>query len=178
MLIKKKVFINNAYMTLLVDPEAPLVDVIRGQLHLTGTKKSCEKAQCGVCNVIMDGKLIFACITKMKRIPEDARIITIEGVGTPVTPHPLQLAFAKHGAVQCGFCSPGFIISSVAFLEGNPNPTREQARLWFQSHRNLCRCTGYQQIVDAVMDAARVMRGEASLEDLKFSVENNKIYGT
>jgi aldehyde oxidoreductase len=176
--LKKKLVINSVAMTLLVDPEASLVDVIRGQLHMTGTKKGCEKAQCGVCNVIMNGKLIFACVTKMKKVPDDARITTIEGIGTPASPHPLQLAYAKHGAVQCGFCSPGFILSTVALLESNPNPTREEVRDWFQSHRNLCRCTGYRQIVDAVMEGARVMRGEASVEELKFIVEDNKIYGT
>lgn len=178
-MLKKKLTINGSYMTLLVDPEASLLDVIRGQLHMTGTKKGCGKAQCGVCNVIMNEKLIFSCVTKMKKVPDDARITTVEGIGTPVNPHPIQLAYAKHGAIQCGFCTPGFIVSSYAFLLENPNPTRQQVRDWFQSHRNLCRCTGYQQIVDAVMDAARVMRGDASIEELKFTVsEDNRIYGT
>ena len=178
-MLKKKIIINGAYMTLLVEPEATLLDVVRGQLHMSGTKRGCEKAQCGVCNVIMDGKLIFACATKMKKVPDEARITTIEGIGGPSSPHALQLAFAKHGAVQCGYCSPGFVVSSLALLQNNRNPTREQVRDWFQSHKNLCRCTGYKQIVDAVMDAARVLRGETTVEELKFSIPpDNKIYGT
>lgn len=178
-LLKKRLCINGAKMTLVVDPESTLVEVLRGQLHMTGTKVSCGKAQCGACNVIMNGRLIFSCATKMKRVPDDAEITTIEGIGTPSNPHPLQLAFAKHGAVQCGFCSPGFIVSSKAFLDSNPNPTRDEARDWFQKHKNLCRCTGYKQIVDAVMDAARVLRGEASIDELKFKMpEDGKIYGT
>ncbi len=178
-MLKKNVIINGTYMTLLVDPEETLVNVLRGQLHMTGTKKACEKAQCGACSVIMNGKVIFSCATKMKKVPDEAKITTIEGVGTPANPHPLQLAFAKHGAVQCGFCTPGFIVSSVAFLENNLNPTREDVRDWFQKHKNVCRCTGYKQIVDAVMDAAKVMRGEATPESLLFEMPaDGKIYGT
>ncbi|HHW43112.1 MAG TPA: molybdopterin-dependent oxidoreductase, partial [Desulfotomaculum sp.] len=178
-MIKKKVNINGASMTLLVDPEATLAEVIRGQLHLTGTKIGCGKAQCGACSVIMNGKVIFSCATKMKRVPDDALITTIEGIGTPNNLHALQLAWVKHGAAQCGFCAPGFIVSARVLLDENPNPTREEVRDWFQKHKNVCRCTGYKPIVDAVMDAARLMRGEISVRDLGFEMPGDgKILGT
>lgn len=179
MLIKKPVNINGANMKLVVDPEATLSDVLRGQLHLTGTKVSCGKAQCGACNVIVDGKVVFACATKMNRVPDDAVITTVEGIGTPTNMHALQLAFVKHGAAQCGFCTPGFIVSGKALLDQNLNPTREEVRDWFQKHKNVCRCTGYKPIVDAVMDAAKLVRGEISVEDLSFKMpEDGKIWGT
>ncbi|MQL50782.1 molybdopterin-dependent oxidoreductase [Desulfofundulus thermobenzoicus] len=178
-MIKKKVNINGASMTLLVDPEATLAEVIRGQLHLTGTKIGCGKAQCGACSVIMNGKVIFSCATKMKRVPDEALITTIEGIGTPNNLHALQLAWVKHGAAQCGFCAPGFIVSARVLLDENPNPTREEVRDWFQKHKNVCRCTGYKPIVDAVMDAARLMRGEISVRDLGFEMPGDgKILGT
>jgi aldehyde oxidoreductase len=115
---------------------------------------------CGACNVIVDGKLVRSCVTKMKRIPNLAKITTIEGIGSPLNLHPIQKAFIFHGAIQCGFCTPGFVVSTKVLLDQNPNPTREQVRDWFQKHRNACRCTGYIMIVNAVMDAAKVQRGE------------------
>lgn len=105
-LIKKFVNINGAKVTLVVDPEARLVDVLRGQLHLTGTKVGCGKALCGACSVIINGKVTMACATKMKRVPDEAIITTIEGIGQPNNLHALQLAWVKHGAAQCGFCTP------------------------------------------------------------------------
>lgn len=178
-LIKKFVNINGAKTTLVVDPDALLVDVLRGQLHLTGTKVGCGKAQCGACSVIMNGKVIMSCATRMKRVPDEAIITTIEGIGTPDNLHALQLAFVKHGAAQCGFCTPGFIVSAKALLDENPNPTREEVRDWFQKHKNVCRCTGYIPIVDAVMDAVRLLRGEITVEDLSFKMPaDGKIWGT
>jgi len=178
-LIKKPVNINGAQLSLVVEPDTTLADVLRGQLHLTGTKLSCGKAQCGACNVIMDGKVVFACATKMSRVPDDAVITTIEGIGTPDNMHALQLSFVKHGAAQCGFCTPGFIVTAKALLDMNSNPTREETRQWFQKHKSVCRCTGYKPIVDAVMDAARLVRGEIPVEEFNFKMPaDGKIWGT
>lgn len=177
-MLKKVLKINGVNRTLIVDPEVSLADVLRGQLTLTGTKVSCRKAQCGACSVIMDGKVIRSCVTKMKRVPDEAKIITIEGVGTGENLHPLQLAWMLHGGAQCGFCSPGFIVSAKGLLDQNNNPTREEVREWFQKNRNACRCTGYKPLVDAVMDAARVLRGELAKEDLWYKLpEDGKVLG-
>lgn len=114
-----------------------------------------------------------------KKHPEFSKIITIEGIGTPLNPHPLQLAWVIHGGVQCGFCSPGFIVSAYALLRQNPSPSRDDVRKWFKDHKNLCRCTGYKHLVDAVMAAAAVMRGEKSIDELKYKMpESGKLYGT
>ena len=178
-MIKCNVNLNGAPKTMIADPEATLADVIREQFLLTGTKIGCGQGQCGACNVIMNGKLIRSCITKMKRVPNDAVITTIEGVGTPDAPHALQTAWMVHGAAQCGFCSPGFIVSAKALLDENASPTRDDVRDWFQKHRNACRCTGYRPLVDAVMDAAKVLRGEMTLKDLAFKLpEDGRIWGS
>jgi aldehyde oxidoreductase len=178
-MLKKTLLVNGVQRLVIVDPEATLADIIRKQLHLTGTKVSCNDGHCGACSVILDGKLTLACITKMKKVQEGANVLTIEGVGTAENPHPLQLAFVKHGAAQCGFCTPGFILSAVALLDLNPNPSREDVRSWFTQHHNACRCTGYKPIVDAVMDAAKVMRGEVKADVLKFAMPaDGRIWGT
>jgi aldehyde oxidoreductase len=153
--------------------------VLRGQLGLTGTKVGCGEAQCGCCNVIIDDKLVRSCATKMSKVAQGASVTTIEGVGTSDHMHPLQLAFIVHGAIQCGFCTPGFIVSAKALLDKNPNPTREDVREWFNKYRNACRCTGYQQIVDAVMDAAKVLRGKMKVEDLMYKMPaSGDVWGT
>lgn len=178
-MIKKHVIINGNPQTLIVDGEVTLANVLRGQLHMTGTKIGCGKAQCGACSVIVNEKVLRSCVTKMKRIPDEAVITTIEGVGTKEHLHPLQLAWMIHGAAQCGFCSPGFIVSAKQLLEENNNPTREEVRDWFQKHRNACRCTGYKPLVDAVMEAARLMRGEVAVEELWCKLpEDGRIWGT
>ncbi len=169
--MEKKVFkVNGLEKTLVVDPEVSLAAVLREQLGLTGTKIGCGTAQCGACSVIMDGKVVRSCSLKMKRVAEGAEITTIEGIGTADSLHPVQLAWMVHGGAQCGFCSPGFIVSSKALLDENQNPSREEVRDWFQKHRNACRCTGYKPLVDAVMDAARVIRGEISMKDLEYKI--------
>lgn len=165
-MLKKTVNINGVDTRLVADPEATLASVLRDQLLLTGTKVGCGKGECGACTVILDDKVVRSCIVKMKRVPDDAKIITIEGVGTRECLHPLQLSWMIHGAAQCGFCTPGFIVSAKALLDQNINPTREEVRDWFQKNRNVCRCTGYKPLVDAVMDAARLMRGEVTKEEL------------
>ncbi|MFZ7125643.1 MAG: molybdopterin-dependent aldehyde oxidoreductase [Desulfobacterales bacterium] len=178
-MIKLNMKVNGIEQTLIVPAEESLANVIRGQLGLTGTKVGCGQAQCGCCNVILDGKLVRSCVTKMSRVPEGATVITVEGVGDPLNLHPIQLAWIAHGGAQCGFCTPGFVVSTKALLEENPNPTREDVREWFQSHRNACRCTGYKQLVDAVMDAAKVMRGEMKAEELLFKIPaDGEIWGT
>ena len=178
-MINKLFQVNSLPRKVVVDPEASLAEVIRDQLKLTGTKVGCGQGQCGSCSVIMDGRVVRSCVTKMKKVPDGAQIQTIEGVGTPDNLHPLQLAWTVHGGAQCGFCSPGFIVSAKALLEENPGPTRGEVRDWFQKHRNACRCTGYKPLVDAVMDAARVIRGEMTPQELAFKLPaDGRIWGS
>jgi len=177
-MLKKTLEINGQKRTVVAAEEESLANVLRGQLGLTGTKVGCEQGQCGCCNVILDNKLVRSCVTKMSKVPDGASVLTIEGVGTPQNPHPLQVSWMVHGGSQCGFCSPGFIVSSKALLDENPSPTREEVRDWFQTHRNACRCTGYHQLVDGVMDAAKVLRGEMSLEALAYKLPaDGQIWG-
>ena len=178
-MIKKTIIVNGVSRTLFVDPDASLADVLRRQLLLTGTKVGCDTGQCGACNVIMNKKLVRSCITKMKKVSEGAAITTIEGIGTPENLHPLQMAWIIHGGAQCGFCTPGFIVSAKALLDENSRPTRENVREWFNKHRNACRCTGYKQLVDSVMDAAKVLRGEINPDELSYKLpEDGRIWGS
>lgn len=176
---KKALTINGSQRTVIADQDASLGDVLRRQLHLTGTKVSCNTGHCGACSVIVNGKLTLACLTAMSKVPDGATIQTVEGVGQPEALHPIQLAMAAHGAAQCGFCTPGFVVSAKALLDKNPSPTREEVRDWFTKQHNACRCTGYRPIVDAVMDAAAVMRGEVPAEFLEYTPEpDGRIWGT
>ncbi|MBS3976700.1 MAG: molybdopterin-dependent oxidoreductase [Syntrophomonadaceae bacterium] len=177
-MLKKVLKINGLPRTLIVDPEASLAQVLREQLLLTGCKVGCNQGQCGSCAIVLDGEVARSCIVKMKRVPDDAKIWTIEGIGTPENLHPIQVAWMAYGCAQCGFCSPGFIMSAKVLLEKNPSPARDEVRDWFQKNRNACRCTGYKPLVDAVMAAAEVLRGETRKEDLLFKPIGNKIYGT
>lgn len=178
LMVKKKLKINGIPRTLIINPEDTLAKVLREQLYLTGCKVGCGQGQCGTCTVIMDGKAVRSCVMKMSRVPDEAVIETIEGIGNVDELHPLQVAWMGHGCAQCGFCSPGFIMSAKVLLEENPSPTREEVRHWFQIHRNVCRCTGYKPLIDAVMDAAAVLRGEKKKEDLIFKPVGNEIFGT
>ena len=121
-MIKKMLHINGVPKTVIAESETMLADVLREQLGLTGTKVGCGQGQCGSCSVILDGKVVRSCITKMKRVADGARVTTIEGIGTPDNLHPLQMAWIVHGGAQCGFCSPGFIVSAKALLDENPEP--------------------------------------------------------
>ncbi|KOA18686.1 aldehyde oxidoreductase [Clostridium homopropionicum DSM 5847] len=178
-MLKLVLNINSNEKSIVCDPEVSLADVLRKQLFLTGTKVGCGKGECGACNVIMNGKVVKSCITRMKRVPDGAEILTVEGLGTKDNLHPLQIAWMVHGAAQCGFCTPGFIVTAKALLDKNTNPTREEVRQWFQANRNVCRCTGYQPLVDAVMEAARLIRGEIKKEDLWVKLpEGASILGT
>ncbi|MGF6990240.1 aldehyde oxidoreductase [Lachnospiraceae bacterium PM6-15] len=175
---KRVLMVNGIAQTVITDGESLLSDVLRAQMHLTGCKVGCGNGQCGACSIILDGKVVRACTRKMKNIPDNAVVETIEGIGTPEDLHPLQLAWMAHGCAQCGFCSPGFIMSALQLLRENESPTREDVRDWFGKNRNACRCTGYKPLVNAVMDAAKVMRGEMKKEDLLFTPTDNKITGT
>jgi aldehyde oxidoreductase len=166
-MITKNIVVNGVEHNLVVNPNELLVHVLRNQLKLTGTKVGCGGlGECGACSVIWDGKVVRSCNYTMERIPDGANIVTIEGIGTKECLHPIQLSWMIHGGAQCGYCTPGFIVSAKALLDRNPSPTRGDVRDWFQKNRNLCRCTGYKPLVDAVMDAARLIRGEVTAEDL------------
>ncbi|HWQ51860.1 MAG TPA: molybdopterin cofactor-binding domain-containing protein [Terriglobales bacterium] len=175
---KKTFLINGVERTLLVEGTETLAAILRERLLLTGCKIGCGEGHCGACNVILNGKLTRSCITKVGKLDDFSTIETIEGIGTVQNLHPLQVAWMAYGCAQCGFCSPGFIVSAKALLDSNKSPTREEVRSWFDKNRNLCRCTGYKPLIDAVMAAAAVMRGEMSKEDLMFSPVDNKIIGT
>ncbi len=169
-MIARTLTVNGITRQVITEPDQTLANLLREQLGLTGTKIGCGQAQCGCCNVILNDKLVRSCVTKMSKIEDGASVVTVEGIGNPDNLHPIQLAWIVHGGAQCGFCTPGFVVSVKALLDGNPSPTREDVREWFQTHRNACRCTGYKQLVDAAMDAAKVMRGEMEAEDLLFKM--------
>ena len=176
---RKTLVINGAQRSFLCDPEKDsLADVLR-RIGLTGTKIGCNKGMCGACSVILNGEVVRSCRRPISAVKENSSVITIEGLGTAEKLHPLQLAWIVHGGVQCGFCTPGFIVSAKGLLDKNPDPSREYVRKWFQDHRNACRCTGYKQLVDAVMDAARVLRGEMTMEELAWKMPSDgRIYNT
>lgn len=177
--MEKKFIVNGVEKAVQFEADTSLVEVIREQMHLTGTKVSCDQGHCGACSVIIDGKLSLACVTKVDKVNDGAKIITVEGIGTPENMHPIQKAFAFHGAAQCGFCTPGFVVSTKALLDRNPNPSREEVRSWITQHHNACRCTGYKHIVDAIMDAAKVMREEMDVQELDFKMPaDGKIWGS
>lgn len=148
--------INHRDYTLNVDEKETLLTVLRERLELTGAKPACETGDCGACRVIIDGKAENACV-KIARKLEGSKIVTIEGLSTPEKLHPLQEAFIEVGAVQCGYCTPGMIMSSKALLDHNPNPTDEEIQAAIDG--NICRCTGYVKIEQAIKLAADRMRG-------------------
>jgi len=149
---KIRVKVNGFWQEASVPPNLTLLDFIRDFLGLTGTKKSCDLGNCGVCTVILDGKAVNACL--VLAVEADRRSVeTIEGLGRDGKPHPLQKAFVEHGAIQCGFCTPGMILSAKALLDRNPHPSEEDIRTALAG--NLCRCTGYTKILEAVQAAAQ-----------------------
>lgn len=152
-----RITVNGEKMEVEVDPSTLLVDFLRDHLFLTGTKKGCGKGECGACTVIMNGKAIKSCITPVMKAM-DATVETIEGISDGEKLHPLQQSFIDKGAVQCGFCTPGMIMSAKALLDENNNPTEEEIKVALAG--NICRCTGYKKILDAVNDAAATMRKE------------------
>ena len=146
--------INGEVYEVLTEPHRMLLDVLRADLGLTGTKENCLEAECGVCTVLVDGMAVNSCILLAAECA-GREITTIEGLGRGGDLHPLQQAFIDHGAVQCGYCIPGMILSAKAYLDENPAPTEAGVREALAG--NLCRCTGYQKIADAVLAAARAM---------------------
>ena len=143
--------VNGTRHELALEPATTLLEALRDHLGLTGTKRGCDLGDCGACTVLVDGRPRLSCITLALSVQGRA-ITTIEGLERRGGLHPLQDAFDRHGAVQCGFCTPGMILSAKALLDGNPHPTRDEIREGIAG--NLCRCTGYQKIVEAVEDAA------------------------
>jgi carbon-monoxide dehydrogenase small subunit len=148
--------INGDTHELLCDPTQTLLDVLRDQLDMTGTKEGCGTGDCGACSVTMDGVLVCSCLV-MGVEANGKSIETIEGMADGDVLHPLQRKFIDHVALQCGICTPGLLVASKALLEENPDPTEEEIRYWLAG--NLCRCTGYHKVIEAVQDAAREMRG-------------------
>jgi carbon-monoxide dehydrogenase small subunit len=141
-----------------VKPQRTLVEVLRETLGLTGTKKSCNEGECGACTVLLDGKPVASCLV-LAIDAQGKEILTIEGLSQGEDLHPIQKAFLKHGGIQCGFCTPGMVMSAKAFLDKHPSPTAAEVRKAISG--NLCRCTGYQQIVDSIMGASHVMKTES-----------------
>ena len=150
--------INGDVVEFLADPRETLLDVLRDRAGLTGSKEGCGTGDCGACSVLLDGRLVSSGLV-LGVEAEGRKIETIEGMAAGEELHPLQRKFLEHAALQCGYCTPGFLVASKALLEKNPDPTEEEVRYWLAG--NLCRCTGYDKIVRAVLDAAAEMRGAA-----------------
>jgi carbon-monoxide dehydrogenase small subunit len=154
--VRVQAIINGEDVEFLCEPRQSLLEVLRETLGLTGAKEGCNNGNCGACNVILDGALVNSCLVLAVEI-DGRRLTTIEGIATPQGLHPLQEKFIAHAALQCGFCTPGFIVAAKALLDQNPNPSETEIRGWLAG--NLCRCTGYDRIVRAVQDAAQVQDG-------------------
>jgi carbon-monoxide dehydrogenase small subunit len=147
--------VNGDPVEFLADPAMTLLDALRDELNLTGSKEGCGSGDCGACSVIVDGRLVCSCLM-LAAEAEGRRVDTIEGLAQGGRLHPLQQKFLEHAALQCGFCTPGILMSAKALLDANPDPTETEARYWLAG--NLCRCTGYDKIIRAVMDAAAELR--------------------
>ena len=143
--------INNDEVTFLCETRQTLLEVLRDELGMTGTKEGCSNGNCGACNVLLDGVLVNSCLVLAVEA-EGRTVTTIEGIAGADGLHPLQQKFLEHAALQCGICTPGFIVSAKALLDQNPHPSEHDVRLWLAG--NLCRCTGYDKIVRAVLDVA------------------------
>ena len=147
--------INGDPIEFLCDTEQTLLDVLRDELRLTGSKEGCASGDCGACSVTLDGRLVCACLVLAAEV-EGQEVTTIEGMAVGDQLHPLQQKFLDHAALQCGVCTPGFLVAAKALLDRNSNPTETEVRYWLAG--NLCRCTGYDKIVRAVLDTAAEMR--------------------
>jgi carbon-monoxide dehydrogenase small subunit len=151
-----KAVINGEEAEFLADERDSLLEALRERIGLMGVKEGCNNGNCGACAVIMDGRLVNSCCVMAAEV-QDADIRTVEGLAQGNELTPLQQAFLEEAALQCGICTPGFLMASTALLEQNPNPTEHEIRFWLAG--NLCRCTGYDKIVRAVQSASREMRG-------------------
>jgi carbon-monoxide dehydrogenase small subunit len=147
--------VNGDPVEFLCETEETLLDVLRDTLNLTGSKEGCASGDCGACSVMLDGRLVCACLV-LGVEAQGCSVETIEGMAHGDELHPLQRKFLEHAALQCGVCTPGFLVAAKALLERNPEPTETEVRYWLAG--NLCRCTGYDKIVRAVLDAAAEMR--------------------
>ena len=178
-LTRLRLNINGVERSPVFDPDKDTLSGVLRRLGLTSVKVGCGTGVCGSCSIILNGEVIRSCTRKMSKLKEFDEITTVEGIGNPQNLHPLQMAWITYGGVQCGFCTPGFIVSAYALLQQNASPSREEVREWFKKHRNICRCTGYKPLVDAVMEAAAVMRGEKTMADITYKYEEEKdIYGS
>lgn len=148
--------INGEAVEFLCETQQTLLDVLRDELDLTGSKEGCASGDCGACSVMMNGRLVCACLV-LGVEAEGAEVETIEGMANGEELHPLQQKFLEYAALQCGICTPGFLVAAKDLLERNPDPTETEVRYWLAG--NLCRCTGYDKIIRAVMDTAAEMRG-------------------
>jgi carbon-monoxide dehydrogenase small subunit len=147
--------INGEPTEFLCDAQLTLLDVLRDQLQLTGSKEGCSSGDCGACSVTLDGRLVCSCL--VLAVEADGHTVdTVEGIAKGHDLHPLQQKFLEHAALQCGFCTPGLLVATKALLEHNPDPTEHEIRYWIAG--NLCRCTGYDKIIRAVQDAAAELR--------------------
>ncbi len=147
--------VNGDEVEFLCEPEETLLDVLRDELNLTGSKEGCASGDCGACSVMLDGRLVCACLV-MGAEMNGRSVETIEAMATVDELHPLQQKFLEHAALQCGICTPGILVAAKALLEKKPDPTETEVRFWLAG--NLCRCTGYDKIIRAVLDAAAEMR--------------------
>ena len=145
--------INGEETEFICEPRQSLLECLRDGIGLTGTKEGCNDGNCGACSVLMDGRLVNSCLV-LGVEAQGAAIMTVEGMAGPAGLHPLQQAFLEQAALQCGICTPGFLVAAKALLDQNPNPTEHEVRFWLAG--NLCRCTGYDKIVRAVLEAARM----------------------
>jgi aerobic carbon-monoxide dehydrogenase small subunit len=152
--------VNGDPQQFLCDPSTTLLDALREEMGLTGSKEGCGSGDCGACTVTLDGQMVCSCLVFAAEV-EGRQVGTIEGVAEGSVLHPVQRKFLEHGALQCGFCTPGFIMASKALLDRVPNPSETEVRYWLAG--NLCRCTGYDKIVRAVMDAAAELRQERTV---------------
>lgn len=150
--------INGEQTEFLCQPHESLSEVLRNELDMTGTKEGCTTGDCGACSVLLDGRLVCGCLVLAVEA-DGSEITTIEGMATGQQLHPLQQKFLEHAALQCGICTPGFLVAAKALLEHNPDPSEHEVRYWLSG--NLCRCTGYDKIIAAVLDAAQTMGGDA-----------------
>jgi carbon-monoxide dehydrogenase small subunit len=148
--------VNGDPVEFLCEPDQTLLDVLRDELQLTGSKEGCGSGDCGACSVMLDDRLVCSCLVLAPEA-EGRSVLTIEGMANGEDLHPLQEKFLEHAALQCGICTPGFLIAAKALIDRNPDPTETEVRYWLAG--NLCRCTGYDKIVRAVMDAAADIRG-------------------
>ena len=148
--------LNGNDVEFLCEPRQTLLQILRDELHLTGTKEGCATGDCGACSVTVDGRLMCSCLILGAELQGRA-IQTIEGMADGDKLHPLQRKFLEHAALQCGICTPGVLVAAKSLLERNPDPSEEEVRYWLAG--NLCRCTGYNKIIEAVLDAASEMRG-------------------